>query len=82
MDNKAVFDVDFNRISIKDLLGELASMFGPDFRVMVFEKDSDEIGPHVRVLFNGRHYGTLPQGLDTIVKSGDEIGLFPPIAGG
>ena len=82
MDNRAVFDVEFDKISIKDLLVELASMFGPDFTAMVFEENSPNIGPHVRVLVNGKHYGTLPERLDTILTSGDEIGLFPPIAGG
>ncbi len=82
MDNRAVFEVELDEISIKDLLVELASMFGPGFRSMVFEENSRNIGPHVRVLVNGKHYGTLPERLDTILTSGDEIGLFPPIAGG
>jgi MoaD family protein len=82
MDNRAVFDVELDKISIKDLLVEFASMFGPDFKSMVFEESSQNIGPHVRILVNGRHYGNLPKGLDTVLTSGDEIGLFPPIAGG
>ena len=82
MDNKAVFEVEFDDISIRDLLIELASRFGSGFRSMVFEENSRNIGPYVRILVNGKHYGTLPDQLDTILTSGDEIGLFPPIAGG
>ena len=82
MDNRAVFEVEFDDISLKDLLVELASRFGSGFRSMVFEEKSRNIGPHVRVLVNGKHYGTLSDQLDTILTSGDEIGLFPPIAGG
>lgn len=82
MDNQSSFQVELNSISVKELLSELSIRFGSEFNDMVFEKGSKNIGPHVRILVNGRHYGTLPQREDTILKSGDEIGLFPPIAGG
>lgn len=82
MDNLPSFQVEFNSISIRELMGELSTKFGSEFNDMVFEADSKIIGPHVRILVNGKHYGTLPQGLETILESGDEIGLFPPIAGG
>lgn len=82
MGNRPVFNVDVDKISIRDLLVAIASEYGSDFRSMVFEKNSWKIGPHVRILVNGKHYGTLPDKLDTILISGDEIGLFPPIAGG
>ena len=82
MDNQPSFQVEFSSISIRELMAELSTKFGSGFNDMVFETDSKIIGPHVRILVNGKHYGTLPQGLETILKSGDEIGLFPPIAGG
>lgn len=82
MNNQSVFHVEFDKISIRDLLVELASRFDKGFKTMVFEENSWKIGPHVRILVNGKHYGTLPDKLDTILTSGDEIGLFPPIAGG
>ncbi len=80
--NRASFEVDFNEISIQELLFELALRFGPSFKSMVFEKNTLSVGPGIRILVNGKHYGTLPKKLDTILKHGDEIGLFPPIAGG
>ena len=80
--NCASFEVDFDSISIRDLLVELASRFGQDFKKMVFEGNTVNVGPNIRILVNGRHYGTLPRKLDTILVRGDEIGLFPPIAGG
>lgn len=82
MGGQPVFQVASDRISVRDLMVDLSNEFGSGFSHMVFEKDSKTIGPHVRILVNGKHYGTLPNGLDTILKSGDEIGLFPPIAGG
>ena len=37
---------------------------------------------HIPVLVNGRHCSHLPDGLDTELGDGDQIDLFPPIAGG
>ena len=82
MDNRAVFEVDFDEIPLRALLVELASKFGSDFESMVFGKGTLNAGPDIRILVNGKHYGTLPDKLDTILAPGDEIGLFPPIAGG
>ena len=82
MENRACIDIDFRPMTIRDLLIVLAKKYGPDFRAMVFEDASDNIGIHIRVLVNGRHYGTLPNKLDTMVEDGDEIGIFPPVAGG
>ena len=82
MDNRVVYEVDLNEISIRELLFELALRFGPGFKSMVFEKNTISVGPDIRILVNGKHYGTLPKKLDTILNDGDEIGLFPPIAGG
>ncbi|NNL41873.1 MAG: MoaD family protein [Desulfobacterales bacterium] len=80
--NRASFEADFNEISIRELLFILALRFGPRFESMVFEKNTHSVGPDIRILVNGKHYGTLPKKLSTILKDGDEIGLFPPIAGG
>ena len=43
--------------------------------------DGRTLHPHVRVMVNGRDC-ELAQGLDTLISAGDQIAVFPPIAGG
>jgi len=82
MDNQACIEMTCGPVTIQELLRVLAERFGSGFKAMVFEEGSSTVGPHVRILVNGKHYGILPEKLDTILNPGDEIGLFPPIAGG
>jgi molybdopterin converting factor small subunit len=39
-------------------------------------------GPHVMAILNGRGWGQHPFKMDTPLKNGDAVSLFPPIAGG
>ena len=39
-------------------------------------------GPHVMAILNGRGWGQHPLKMETPLKDGDAISLFPPIAGG
>jgi molybdopterin converting factor small subunit len=34
------------------------------------------------ILVNGRHTSHLPDGLDTVLMDGDQVAIFPPVAGG
>ena len=49
---------------------------------MIFEPETHTLNRDVRVLINGRHYSHLPGKLNTWLHEGDEVFLFPPIAGG
>ena len=49
---------------------------------MVFAPESQDLSQHIIVLVNGRHVSHLPNGLSTELNDGDEVALFPPIAGG
>jgi molybdopterin converting factor small subunit len=49
---------------------------------MVFDKAGKGLNPHIRILINGRHYSHIPQKLNTPLQEGDDVSLFPPIAGG
>ena len=49
-------------------------------REKIFD-DSGELRPHVRILINGLYIKTL-DGTQTALEDGDEIAIFPPVAGG
>ncbi len=44
--------------------------------------EAGELFPHVHVFINGEDAATLPEALHTILKPGDQVDFFPPVAGG
>ena len=68
--------------TIFDLMVELSGQLGDDFAELIFEPNTNNLNQHVAVLINGHHYSHTPEGLDTELKDGDEVAIFPPIAGG
>jgi molybdopterin synthase sulfur carrier subunit len=68
--------------TIRDCLQMLEDEIGEGFRAQVMDLDSGGIQQHVALLLNGQHYRHLAEGLDTIVRDGDQLAIFPPIAGG
>ena len=37
---------------------------------------------HIKVFVNGRELAYLPNGIRTMLKTGDEVDVFPPVGGG
>jgi molybdopterin synthase sulfur carrier subunit len=69
-------------ISLKDLLEKLCREQGDELRRTIFDVETGQVHRHISVLVNGRHYTHLPDRLQTVLKDGDEVDIFPPIAGG
>lgn len=67
--------------NLKDLLVNLANTLGSKFHKYVFNPNSNELSDNITILVNGRHFTTL-DGLETPLKTGDEVSFFPPIGGG
>ena len=80
--NQGSLDLETVEITIRDLLKTLCDEFGEGFEQMIFDPCSKTLSGYTKVLVNGRHYSTLPDKLDTRLKEGDEVALFPPLAGG
>jgi len=68
--------------TLEDLLKLLCTKAGADLRDALYDPKTGELHEYIAVLVNGRHYNHLPEQLATIMQDGDEVAIFPPIAGG
>ncbi|MES0361913.1 MAG: MoaD family protein [Anaerolineales bacterium] len=68
--------------TLNQLLDWLSSELGKDFTDLIFDPQTNQLSQYVSVLVNGRHYSHLPDKLDTQLQEGDEVSIFPPLAGG
>ena len=82
MGDGGVLVMDVERATIREILAKLAKRYGGKFRDDIFEPHTNNVLPQNQILVNGRHYRYLIKGLDTELKNGDELSLFPPVAGG
>ena len=80
--HKGVLEMEMEDTTISVMLSDLSDRFGQEFRDLLFDPKTKNLRNHIRVLVNGRHYKHLPNRLDTELKEGDEVSLFPTIAGG
>lgn len=64
-----------DRVTLRDLLVQLG-----------YRGDESLTAPgavgRLAVLVNGRHTSHLADGLDTVLRDGDRVAIFPPVAGG
>jgi MoaD family protein len=82
MGNHPFIEIDSDSTTLEDLFENLFARYGPELRAMFLDAETGGLSPNIQILVNGRSYRTLPDQLKTLLKSGDEILLFPPIAGG
>jgi molybdopterin synthase sulfur carrier subunit len=75
-------EMEIPAMTLLELLEKISRELDPSFKEALFDLQSGEIHGYVRVLVNGKHYSHLPMGLETSLAEGDEISIFPPIAGG
>ena len=82
MGDQALLEIEAGKLTIRDLLKELSNRFGEEFRDMISDPETQSGFGYIQILVNGRHYRHLPNSLDTELKEGDELSIFPPVAGG
>ena len=82
MDAKASLEFEDENLTVDSLLQELSNRYGKKFEKMLFDPETHALSRHIRILVNGRHYTHLPDRLNTQLQEGDEVCLFPPVAGG
>ena len=66
--------------SLSNLLEQLALKYGTKFEETIF-KSSNGLNKYILITMNGRDIRAL-DGLNTIIKSNDDISFIPAIAGG
>ncbi|MBA7601745.1 hypothetical protein ES703_08826 [subsurface metagenome] len=66
---------------VTSLLDELVRRFEKKLAERLYSSDTRELRKTVNILVNGRRLDFL-QGLNTPLKDGDEVAIFPPVAGG
>ena len=64
-----------DRVTLRDLLVQLG-----------YQRDESLTAPgavgRLVILVNGRSTSHLADGLDTVLRDGDQVAIFPPVAGG
>jgi MoaD family protein len=75
--------IETEQVTLRDFVQQLSLELGDETVPPVSDPDAFQ-GPNRRIviLLNGRHSSHLPDGLDTELADGDEVALFPPVAGG
>lgn len=66
--------------ALKTLLDRLAAKYEA-FGQVVFNRESQKLYDHVRVIVNG-HLMTLPTAVEMRLQDGDQIAFYPVYAGG
>lgn len=69
-----------NNANVFDLLQHLVCIYGESFKNRVFEKDGNQ-KPEIVLFINGTAI-LARDGLETRMKAGDELLIFPPVGGG
>jgi len=67
-------------ITLKELLTQLSKKYGKQFVDYLYD-EKGKVRTHIQILINGRGINAL-QGLETKLKEGDVIAIFPPVGGG
>ncbi|MGQ4913258.1 MAG: ubiquitin-like small modifier protein 1 [Candidatus Asgardarchaeia archaeon] len=67
-------------MTVRELLQKLIERYGEKFKKEIMDND-DKVKDHYVILVNGRNIVFL-DGVNTKVKDGDLISIFPPVGGG
>ncbi|NQU66262.1 MAG: MoaD family protein [SAR324 cluster bacterium] len=82
MGRQGDLELEFSQVTIRQLLLHLSEIFGKGFQEMIYDPN-DKTGKLISmVLVNGHNHRNLQDRLDHELKDGDNVDLFPPMAGG
>ena len=67
--------------TVAGIVEKVIEKYGSKFRHTLLDKETGRIKPFYSILVNGIRL-SLREGMDTGVKDGDIIAIFPPVGGG
>jgi sulfur-carrier protein len=67
--------------TVEGFIVYLKKRWGDELSSHLFDANNGTILPHVRIMVNGQTIQYL-QGMETVLKEGDEVLLLPPASGG
>ena len=67
--------------TVEHLLHQMVDTWGERLSTALFEPGQTGLLPHIRLMVNGRDMAFL-DGMGTVLQDGDEVLIFPPVAGG
>ena len=82
MGGQASLEMEVGAVTLRELLEKLSLKFGQGFKDMIMDPENSPGTGHFQILINGRNYRHFPGRMDTELMNGDEISIFPLIAGG
>lgn len=75
-------EVDVPKVStVAEVLDFLTGKFGANFSELLYEPGTKKLRTATNIFVNGQAIA-LMNGLNTEVKEGDTVAIFPPVAGG
>ena len=80
-DTKGKKEVNIDANTVQEIIDQLESMFGPELKNKILDKNTGDVRRFISVFINGVYIRTL-KGLSSEVKDDDEITFLPAVGGG
>jgi len=70
-----------NGCTLQGILENMVDTYGDELASHLFQPKSTNLLPYLRLMVNGRDIAFL-DGMNTLLKEGDEVLILPPVSGG
>jgi len=67
--------------TLGQLIKALVNRWGDDLASQLYEPNSENLRSYIRLMVNGRDIAFL-EGMETVLRNGDEVLILPPVSGG
>lgn len=82
MGDQSSFEIQGEGLTIRTVLADLSEKYGLEIDDLISSPETPPVTGSTKILINGRNYHLLQKSLDSKLEEGDEISIFPPMAGG